>query len=43
MTDATYYKVFKRLKESDDFETKNYGFFLRNYKWFTHICRGDIQ
>lgn len=48
MTDATYYKRFKRLKEafihrlekSDDFSVKSYGFYLRNYKWSTHICRG---
>lgn len=24
MTDATYYKIFNRLKEVDDFEKKNY-------------------
>lgn len=48
MTDATYYKRFRKLKEafirrleeSDDFEVKSYGFFLRSYKWSTHICRG---
>lgn len=48
MTDATYYKKFRKLKEafirrleeSDDFEVKSYGFFLRSYKWSTHICRG---
>ena len=48
MTDATYYKRFrklkeafiKRLEESDDFEVKSYGFFLRTYKWSTHVCRG---
>lgn len=48
MTDATYYKRFRKLKEafierleeSEDFEVKSYGFFLRTYKWSTHICRG---
>lgn len=48
MTDATYYKRFRKLKEAfierleetEDFEVKSYGFFLRTYKWSTHICRG---
>ena len=30
----------ERLEESEDFEVKSYGFFLRTYKWSTHICRG---
>lgn len=48
MTDATYYKRFRRLKmkfierlrNSEDFDAKSYAVYLSTYKWSTHICRG---